>query len=191
MDKEIRKETSTAGYSADAIRLKRKERDRLVDLAKTFESELATQTKHVYATLKRLKTECGVYLSDNSTITNRASTVSISHLPHSASLIAHTRLTLSFLSQVSVFLQTCVLPRVALSHADATYVSFFVEKLQVLRTPWFSTITYLNTLLGMMQALSFSRTHYEGTALGLSQIRHTLFYLSAGDCLSIHRPTRD
>jgi hypothetical protein len=91
----------------------------------------------------------------------------------------------------NVFLQTCVLPRVALSHADATYVSFFVEKLQVLRTPWFSTITYLNTLLGMMQALSFSRTHYEGTALGLSQIRHTLFYLSAGDCLSIRRPVHD
>ena len=105
MDKEIRKETSTAGYSADAIRLKRKERDRLVDLAKTFESELATQTKHVYATLKRLKTECGAYLSDNSTITNRASTVNISHLPHSASLIAHTRLTLSFL-----FLRRCAIP---------------------------------------------------------------------------------
>jgi hypothetical protein len=30
-----------------------------------------------------------------------------------------------------------------------------------------------------------------GAAYGVSQIRHTLFYLSAGHCLSIHRPTRD
>ena len=138
LEKEIRKEPL---QSSEAAKSKRKERDRLRDLSKTLEKEQVTQEKDVTAMMKRLKAECVTYLSDEKTITNRPSTV-------------------------TVFAQVCILPRLVISHADATYCALFTERIHTLRTPWFSTITYLNTVLGMMQALSFSRTNYEAGRLG-------------------------
>ena len=145
LEREIARESATSSVSAAAFaetaKQKRKERDRLRELCKSLEKEMAVQEKHVAAVAKRLRIETARFLTDGDSLTNRGATV-------------------------TVFAQRCALPRLALSHADARYCANFVERLHVCRTPWFSTITYLNSIFAMMQHLCFSRTVYEAGRLG-------------------------
>ena len=62
--------------------------------------------------------------------------------------------------------QHCVLPRCVFSHADAVYCARFVERLNALDTPWFSTVTYFNQIFWIQQQLVFSCTEYEAGRLG-------------------------
>ena len=62
--------------------------------------------------------------------------------------------------------QYCVLPRCVFSHADAMYCARFVERLNALDTPWFSTVTYFNQICWIQQQLVFSCTEYEAGRLG-------------------------
>ena len=141
LEREIAKENVSAASAAETVKQKRKERDRLRELVKALTKEMAAQEKHVAAVAKRLRLETVSFLTDGDALTNRGATT-------------------------TVFAQRCALPRLALSHADARYCARFVERLHVCRTPWFSTITYLNAVFAMMQHLCFSRTVYEAGRLG-------------------------
>ena len=144
LEREIAKISNGAGKtaaSAETLKQKRKEKERLRELGKALAREMAVQEKDVAAVTKRLRLESASFLTDSNILSNRGATV-------------------------TVFAQRCALPRLALSHADARFCARFVERLHCLRTPWFSTITYLNVVFGMMQNLSFSRTNYEAGRLG-------------------------
>ena len=144
LEREIAKLSNGAGKtaaSAETLKQKRKEKERLRELGKALAREMAVQEKDVAAVTKRLRLESASFLTDSNVLSVRGATT-------------------------TVFAQRCALPRLALSHADARFCASFVERLHCLRTPWFSTITYLNVVFGMMQNLSFSRTNYEAGRLG-------------------------
>ena len=106
-----------SGAGAEATR-RRKERERLAALVDSLERERDAQEREVAAVSKRLAREKDRFLAD------------LPRRNETAAAIA----------------QHCVLPRCVFSHADAVYCARFVERLNALDTPWFSTVTYFNQI---------------------------------------------
>ena len=126
-----------SGAGAEATR-RRKERERLAALVDSLERERDAQEREVAAVSKRLAREKDRFLAD------------LPRRNETAAAIA----------------QHCVLPRCVFSHADAVYCARFVERLNALDTPWFSTVTYFNQIFWIQQQLVFSCTEYEAGRLG-------------------------
>jgi len=117
---------------------RRREQERLKALIDTLTADRQRQSEHCSRVDAQMRAAKDSWLAD---LTGRSATVTL-------------------------FLQTCVLPRCCASLPDAVFCARFVARLHSLGTPYFSTLQYYDRLLKDLRQLVFAATEHEAAALG-------------------------